>query len=135
MSQKQTEHLARATEASRAVGGLFKPGASGNPGGKPVGSRNKLQGDFVRELAEDFAKHGKKAIVSVREDRPADYLRVIASLMPKEIDVGTKFAALNDDEIAAGIAALQSFIAAAGVETGAQPTLSATEAPDVPTVQ
>jgi hypothetical protein len=124
-----------ATAAARAAGKMFQPGVSPNPGGKPVGSRNRLQGDFVRQLAEDFAQHGKKAIVRVREDRPSDYLRVIASLMPKEIDVGTKFAALNDDEIAAGIAALQSLIAASGIGEGAKLALPAAAAGNLPTVQ
>lgn len=114
---------------------MFKPGVSPNPGGKPVGSRNRLQGDFVRELAEDFAKNGKQAIVDMRTDKPGDYIRVIASLMPKEIDVGTKFAALTDDEIAAGIAALQQLVAAQGIPTGAELTGSTATAGDVQTVQ
>jgi hypothetical protein len=106
-----------ATEAARAAGVLFQPGNRANPGGKPVGSRNRLQGDFMRALADDFEAHGRKAIVRVREEHPSDYLRIIAALMPKELDVGTKFAVLNDDEIAAGIAALQSLIAAAATDT------------------
>lgn len=113
----------------------FKPGVSGNPGGRPIGSRNKLQGDFVRELADDFAAHGKQAIIKVREERPQDYIKVIASLMPKEIDVGTKFASLSDDELAAGIAALQSLIATQGIGTGAGLTIEAESVVEVPTVQ
>lgn len=113
-SRRRTGHK-EATEAARAAGKLFQPGNRANPGGKPVGSRNRLQGDFVRALAEDFEQHGRTAIARVREDRPADYLRVIASLMPKEIDVGTKFAELNDDEITASIAVLRSLLAAQGI--------------------
>ena len=36
----------------------FRPGNSG----RPKGSRNKLGEDFIAALAEDFAKHGMKAI-------------------------------------------------------------------------
>ena len=36
----------------------FQPG---NPG-RPKGSRNKLGEDFIAAVAEDFAKHGMKAI-------------------------------------------------------------------------
>lgn len=129
-SQKQT---AKATEAARVAGTLFAPGASGNPGGKPVGSRNKLQGDFVRALASDFEQHGPEAIVAVRTDDPATYLRVIASLMPKEIDVANKFASLSDDELAAGIAALQALIAAHGEGVGL--TIEATKVIDVQALQ
>ena len=60
----------------------FKPGQSGNPGGKPTGARNFLQARFLKEMAEDFDANGRKAIERMREERPADYIRAIASLMP-----------------------------------------------------
>ena len=62
----------------------WKPGQSGNPAGRPKGSRHKLSEDLFKALAEDFENHGKDAIVKMREDRPGDYIRVIASLVPKE---------------------------------------------------
>ena len=58
----------------------------GNPG-CPRGSRNKLGEDFIAALAEDFAKHGMRAIETVRRDQPAAYLKVIASLMPKDLSI------------------------------------------------
>ena len=45
------------------VANQFKPGQSPNPGGKPIGARNRLQGDFMRALSEDFAEHGRAAII------------------------------------------------------------------------
>ena len=48
----------------------FKPGVSGNPAGKPLGSRHKLANSIERLRIED----------------PAAYMRVIASLVPKEIE-------------------------------------------------
>lgn len=64
---------------------LFKPGQSGNPAGRPKGSRNKLGEDFIAALYEDFSKHGAAVIEAVRLEKPDAYLKVVASLMPVEI--------------------------------------------------
>ena len=74
----------RADHATR-----FKPG---NPG-RPKGARHKLSENFVKALAADFEQHGSAAIVSVREEKPDQYLKVIASIIPKEIDFGDNLAA------------------------------------------
>ena len=59
----------------------------GNPGGpgRPLGSKNKLSEYFLHELADHFEKHGREAIERVFEDRPGEYLRIVASLVPKEL--------------------------------------------------
>lgn len=62
----------------------FKPGKSGNPNGRPQGSRHRLSEDFIKALADDFADHGVETIRAVREADPAVYVRVIASVLPKE---------------------------------------------------
>lgn len=65
----------------------WRPGQSGNPAGRPKGARSKLGEDFVAALREDFTVHGVAAIQKMREEKPGDYIRVIASLLPKELDV------------------------------------------------
>jgi hypothetical protein len=65
----------------------FKPGQSGNPGGKPVQSRNRLTGTFLAALADDFDEHGHAAIQSCRERSPGRYLALIASLLPKQLEI------------------------------------------------
>ena len=61
----------------------FRPGQSGNPGGKPKGARNRLEAEFLHDLVEDYQQHGMAAIQRLFEKDPAAYLRVIASLIPK----------------------------------------------------
>lgn len=98
-------------------------GQSGNPGGKPTGARTRLQGAFLYALAEDFEEHGKKAIQNCRTDDPAAYLRVVASLMPKEIELTRPFDDLTDEQLDAACEALRAIAVAAdrGAGTPASP--------------
>ena len=96
----------------------FKSGDNPNPGGRPVASRNKLQGSFLRDLAADFELHGKKAIQRCREEKPEAYIRTIASLMPKELELVRPLQEMTDDEINAGVAALQAYGIAKGLGSG-----------------
>jgi hypothetical protein len=100
----------------------FKPG---NPG-RPKGSRNKLGEAFIEALHDDFKEHGVKAIETVRVDRPHEYLKVVAGLLPKEVklDVGP-LDEIGDDELAAIVAAARAAVAAtakAGSGDGASGT-------------
>src|SRR5262245_22102880 len=74
----------------------FKPGKPG----RPKGSRNKLGEEFICALAEDFAKHGPEVIAKVRQDKPEAYLKVVASLLPKDINLNVKpLDDLTDDQL------------------------------------
>ena len=64
----------------------WKPGESGNPAGRPKGSRNKLGEEFITELYHDWCQHGAAALKKVRESRPEVYVKVVASLLPREIE-------------------------------------------------
>jgi hypothetical protein len=59
-------------------------------------------------LAADFAEHGAGVIKIARVEKPVEYLKIIASVLPKEILVEqTILADLSDDELATHIALLQ----------------------------
>jgi hypothetical protein len=77
----------------------FEPGNNGNPGGKPKGARNRLTARFVNSLADDFEEHGKDAIEACRVDDPGRYLMIIASLVPREVEITRPLGDLTDDEL------------------------------------
>jgi len=78
--------------------GRFLPGNNG--GGRPKGSRNKLGEDFLAVLQADFREHGEGVISRVRDEHPAVYMKTIASLLPKVMQVGSPMQDLSDDELA-----------------------------------
>src|SRR5271166_2251281 len=61
----------------------FLPGQSGNPAGRPKGSRHRISEAFLRALADDFEAHGAGVIQHVRERDPAAYLNVVARVLPR----------------------------------------------------
>src|SRR5580700_2301367 len=63
--------------------GRFLTGNNG--GGRRKGSRNKLTERFLNTIADDFAEHGAEAIARVRTDDPAMYLKLVGSLVPREL--------------------------------------------------
>ena len=83
----------------------FKPGQSGNPKGRPKGARSRVSESLLEELAQHFETKGKNAIDVVFKERPHDYLKIIASLVPKQMeidDLRPKLRAedLTDDQLA-----------------------------------
>jgi hypothetical protein len=65
------------------LGRRFEPG---NPG-RPKGSRHKLGEAFISALHDDFVAHGQETIEIVRQKDPSAYLKVCASLLPKEFKI------------------------------------------------
>lgn len=66
---------------------LWKPGQSGNPKGRKKGSRNKITKAYLKALKADFKEHGKETLEKVRKSDPKAYMRLVAELVPKEVDL------------------------------------------------
>jgi hypothetical protein len=107
----------------------WEPGQSGNPAGRPKGSRNKLGEAFISALHDDFVEHGPETIARVRVEDPTQYVKVCASLLPKELRVSSDVD-LTDEQLNHRIhqlaAALQLEL---GPEAGTGETLTGAQTP------
>lgn len=65
----------------------FKPGQSGNPDGRPKGSRNKLSTNFLNDCLEAWNNNGKAALRDMATEKPADFAKMVAGIIPKEFDL------------------------------------------------
>ena len=85
----------------------FQPG---NPG-RQAGSRNKLQAKFYEDLYAKWQEHGVQAIESMIVDKPGDFVRVVASVLPKEMNVNVnQFDQMTDDELIARLRQLDALV-------------------------
>jgi hypothetical protein len=80
------ERIAAAEAAALARNTLARPP---EPQGKikPQSVRAGLQTKFLYDLAEDWRLHGIEAIRCMRVEKPTEYVKVVASLMPKEVEL------------------------------------------------
>lgn len=69
-----------------AKNGRFVAGNSGNGGRKP-GSRNRLGEAFLEDLRDSWNAVGATALKRCADEDPAAYCRIVASLLPKDVNL------------------------------------------------
>ena len=81
-------------------------GAMSDPNSRPTvtgivkGTPHRLTAGFLDALCADFEAHGANAIRNCREEQPHGYLRLIAGLLPKDVDFNkNRLKDIADDEL------------------------------------
>jgi hypothetical protein len=73
-------------------------------------------------LHDDFVKHGVQVIEEVREKRPEIYLKVIASILPRDVHIRSEslFEGIPDGQLDQSLVEVRRQLAArAGISDGA----------------
>jgi hypothetical protein len=61
----------------------FQPGQ----GGRRKGARHRISTALLETIAKDFAAHGEEVVKITRIEKPVEYLRIVASLLPRELEI------------------------------------------------
>ena len=110
----------------------WKPGQSGNPAGqKPGVTRRVLSDQFFQDCFDAWKEKGRDVIDKTIKDNPGLFLKIIASLMPRQLDVDNPD--LTRDRIRRAIAICEQLESAiAGSGSGDSEPGTTVELPPVP---
>jgi hypothetical protein len=93
----------------------WKPGQSGNPKGRAVGSRHKLSAQYLDDSYRVWQEEGIDALRKCARNSPARYIAIMAQLIPQHFKVEHEhtLAGLSVEELSEKLAeARQRLIAA-----------------------
>ena len=80
-------------------------------GGRPKGSRNLLGEMFLEDMKQAWEREGAAVITRVMAQRPQDFLKVVASLLPKDVNLNlNNMDDVSDDELIRRIRKLDAAI-------------------------
>jgi hypothetical protein len=93
----------------------FQKGVAANPYGRPKGARERFTKAFMDDLAVTWQKQGKPCLDKLAKTDPATFVRVCASLIPKEVklEASSPLSDLSEAELAALVSAAQRAVAQA----------------------
>ena len=78
---------------------LFQKGQP-KTGGRRKGARDRISTALLEAIAADFEEFGYEAVKIARVERPVEYLRVVASLLPKEFEItDNRLKDIDDSEL------------------------------------
>lgn len=90
-SMETPGNTAEGTEGNQSVDQKpwqFKPGQSGNPLGRPKGSRNRFCKAMLDDFTEVWREGGKAALTQMRDEKPNEFVRAALHWVPEQYDIG-----------------------------------------------
>lgn len=101
------------TAIPRKSNGTFQKGFSGSMVADPGRARKELNADTIREMHAAFRRGGRQAIDKVMRNAPAQFLKMLVLLVPRELEVthsgGVK--GMSDEQIVQAIEAIEQMLA------------------------
>jgi Family of unknown function (DUF5681) len=68
----------------------WQPGQSGNPAGRPIGSRQKIAEAIIRDISVAWQTHGVDVLNKIAISDPAKFAQLAAGLIPREFQLSVE---------------------------------------------
>ena len=65
----------------------WKPGQSGNPAGKPIGTRQAFSQGFIKDFSTVWQEEGLEAVRKVARKSPESFVAIAAKVCPADVRV------------------------------------------------
>ena len=79
---QEPHHVTKVSKATQ-----WKPGVSGNPAGKPIGTRHAFSQGFIRDFALVWQEEGLQAVRKVARKSPESFVAIAAKVCPADVRV------------------------------------------------